>query len=180
MRFIPIISIFLLFLVVFGGYFYWWPGYQHFQDLRAALAGKKGQLEQAEEYLLELKTLSNRLAEYEDELAKVDSALPDDPSIPALFNFIQKTSSENGLILKKIGLIKLSPEEISAKERIVKIPFSVVVSGSYPAFKNFLLAVYKNARIIKVDSIDFSSSPILEGKETGLFVFNLTLETQSF
>jgi len=179
-RLIPIISIFLLFFVVFGGYYLWWPQYQHFQDLRSGLAEKKAQLEQAEEYLSELKTLSNKLAGYKDELAKVDSALPLEPSIPALFNFIQKTSSENGLILKKINLAESSLEKIPEEERIQRISFSITVSGSYSAFKNFLSAIYKNARMIEVNSVDFSSSTTSEEGGTGLFTFDLNLKTHCY
>lgn len=179
-RLIPIISIFLLFLVVFGGYYLWWPQYQHFQDLKSGLAEKKAQLEQAEEYLSELKTLSNRLAGYKDECFKVDSALPLEPSIPALFNFIQRASSENGLILKNISLTKPSLEEVPEEERAQRIPFSIIVSGSYSGFKNFLSAVYKNARMIEINSINFSSSSTPKEKGTGLFVFSLRLKTQSY
>lgn len=179
-RLIPTISIFLLFFVVLGGYFFWWPEYQNFQNLRLMLENKKVQLEQAEEYLSELEALFDRLKGYGDELAKVDSALPLDPSIPALFNFIQKTSSENGLILKEMTLTKSSLEEATEKEEVQKIPFSVVVSGSYSGFKNFLSALYKNARIIEVNSVDFSSPSTPEEEGIDLFVFSLGLETHSY
>ena len=175
-RFIPIISVFLLFFIVLGGYYFWLPEYEHFQDLRLALAKKQVQLERAEEYLLELKALSGRLTGYEDEFVKVDSALPLDPSIPSLFDFIQKTSSENGLVLESISSGRSGP---LGEERVQRIPFSITVFGSYSGFKDFLSAVYKNSRIIDVSSVDFSSFSTSE-EETGLFVFSLKLKTHSY
>ncbi len=174
---ILIVSILLVFLIVLGGYFFWWPEYQNFQGLKLALEKKKAEFEQAEKYLSGLKTLSDKFAGYRDEVAKVDSALPSEPSIPALFDFIQKTGSQNGLILEEINLDKLPLGE----GRIRKIPFSITVSGAYPAFKNFLSAVYRNARLIEVNSINFSS-PIAEEKGGGsnFFKFVLNLEAHSY
>jgi len=115
------------------------------------------------------------LSTYKEQLSKIDSALPKDPSVAALFNFFQKTSSENGLILTEVDMSGLFSSE-SSGERIQKMSFSISVSGSYSAFKNFLSAVYRNSRLIKVKSISFSSSE----QRKDLFDFNLNLETQSY
>lgn len=172
-RLIPIISVCLLILLILGGVFLWLPKLQDFLDLRAELEKKEIELKQKEDYFAKLNSLSKQLEEYPEELAKIDSALPIDPSIPALFNFIQKVSSENGLILEKLDLGQISSSK--KKTGVKEISFSISVSGSYPAFKNFLSAIYQNARLIDTDSIKFSSP---EGE--GLFIFDLTLATYSY
>ena len=180
-----IILICLLIPLALGGYFLCWPKYQEFKGKKVEIEIKDEEIRKKEEYLLNLGILSERLSTYKEQLSKIDSALSKDPSVAALFNFFQKTISENGLVLTDIDVSKLFPSEDSAQqssaqegsaERIQKMPFSISVSGSYSAFKNFLSVIYINSRLIEVKSISFSSSE--EGKD--LFDFNLNLETQSY
>ena len=185
-----IVLICLLILSGLEGYFLLWPKYQEFKSKKAEMEIKDKEIEDREEYLSELEVFSNRLSEYSDELSKIDSALSEDPSVAALFNLIQKTSSESGLILTDIDVSGLFPsksplqqsleqeslEQESSEQRIQKMPFSISVSGSYSSFKNFLSTLYKNSRLIEVKFIGFSSSE----EEKDLFEFNLNLETQSY
>jgi len=172
---ILIILICLLILLVIGGYFLCWPKYQEFKGKKIEIETKDEEIRKKEEHLLNLEILSEKLSTYKEQLSKIDSALPKDPSVAALFNFFQKTSSENGLILTEVDMSGLFSSE-SSGERIQKMSFSISVSGSYSAFKNFLSAVYRNSRLIKVKSISFSSSE----QRKDLFDFNLNLETQSY
>ena len=173
LRLVPIISIGLLILVILGGVLFWWPKLQDFSDKKEELTRKEIEVNQKKEYFVALNSLSDKLKGYSEELARIDSALPTDLSIPALFNFIQVSSSENGLVLENLTLGKTSSQKEmgGAKE----ISLSVSVSGSYSAFKNFLSALYKNVRMIEVNSIKFSSPA-----EDDLFEFNLALTTYSY
>lgn len=176
-RYIPIISILLLILLIVGGYLVWWPKYQNFEELRLRLEKKTERIRQEEKYFTELETLSNKLTEYEPELTKINSALPTDidSSIVALFNFIQRTSSENGLILKGINLERIAPPKVDEKARAKKITFTISALGSYSSLKNFLTSVYKNVRMIEVEGISFSYPETEQ-----LFFFNLRLRTHAF
>jgi len=177
-----IILICLLILLTLGGYFLCWPKYQEFKGKKVEIETKDEEIGLKEEYLSNLEILSEKLSTYEEQLSKIDSALPEDPSVAALFNFFQKTSSENGLILTDIDVSELfssgdsAQDQESSGERIQKMSFSLSVGGSYSAFKNFLSAVYKNSRLIEIKSISFSSSE--EVKD--LFDFSLNLETQFY
>jgi len=210
-RSIPIISVigaFILFLAILGGYYFWLPKYSSFQNLKLILEAKKEQIAYAEEHLSNLQNLSRRLDEHQDEIDKIDSALPFEFSISALFNFIQKNSSKNGLILEDIQLdesslsglgkaapVKNTPTTIQTeqqedglserKNQIEGIPFTISVFGTYSGFKDFILAIHNNSRIIEVDFIDFSSGgedgeEIETAQTTGLFVFNLKLRTHHY
>lgn len=187
---ILILLVCLLILLGLGGYFLLWPKYQELKIKKAEMEIKDEEIRLKEKYLSNLGIFSEKLSTYEEQLSKIDSAFPGDPSVAAIFNFIQKTSSENGLILTDIDVSKLFPskssvqqileqealEQESSEQRVQKMSFSISVNGSYAAFKNFLSTVYKNSRLIEVKSIDFSSS----GEEEDLFDFNLDLETQSY
>lgn len=170
-----IISACLLILVILGGVFLWRPQYQDFREKELEFQEKEMELEQKKEHYANLAGIYDELSEYEEELFKIDFALPQELSIPTLFYFIQKKSSENGLILKDMKVGKM-PSGQSAEGVIQRISFSVSVSGSYSAFKNFLSTIYKNAKLIEVNSISFSSSE----ERIGLFDFNLTLSTHFY
>ncbi len=175
-----ILLICLFILLILGGYFLCWPKYQEFKGKKAELETKDEDIKSKEEYVSNLEILSEKLSGYDEEVSKIDSALPTEPSVAALFNFFQKISSENGLILTEIDVSELFSLEGStledSEERIQKMFFSISVNGSYSAFKNFLSAVYLNSRLIEVKSISFFSSE----EKKDLFDFNLTLETHAY
>lgn len=175
-RLIPIVSVFLLFFIIIGGYLLWWPRYQDLRNVKLELGKKEKLFKEAEEHLSGLNAISNELEGYKEELAQIDSAFPTESSPPALFNFIRRTSAQNGLILKSMNLQLASGQ---SKEKIQKISFSVSVTGSYSSFKNFLSSIYKNTRLIEVNSISFSSAGEKEG-ESNLFTFSMALETQIY
>ncbi len=180
-----IILICLLILLALGGYFLCWPKYQEFKWKKVEIETKDEEIRKKEEYILNLGILSEKLSAYEEQFSKIDSALPKDSSIADLLNFFEKTSSENGLILTDIDVSGLFSSETSVQQsstqedsggKIQKMSFSISVSGSYSAFKNFLSAVYRSSRLIEVKSIGFSSSE----EKKDLFDFNLNLEAQSY
>jgi len=183
-RIILIVFIGLVLILVAGGYFLGWPKYQEFKAEKIELETKDEEIELKEGYLLKLESYSAELSEYANELAKVNTALPTDPSMPALFNLILKITAENGLILNSIDFGGLSSPEGKEGERIQEIPFSFSVSGSYSALKNFLSVIHENARLFEIASITLSSGEkAMEGtEETGeeLFTFSLSLKTYAY
>ena len=176
-RLIPIVGIVVLILLGVGGYFFWWPEYQEFKQQGILLEEKTRGLEEKNNYYSKLESISNELNNYKDELDKINSALPAEASLPILFDFIQRTSAENGLILSDISLSgkAISSSKSSGETGIENISLSVSLLGSYPAFKNFLTAIYKNSRLIKASSIGFSSPT-----EEDFFDFSVSLETYIF
>jgi len=166
--FIAVIIIAILFL---------WPKYQELKITQKNIEQKKIELQTKEEYLLKLSEIQTELERYQEEFSKINSALPDDPSFPSLFNYLQKTFSETGLILEKIDSFSISSSQdlLDLKEAV----FSIGVAGSYSSFKNFLSVLEKSARLIEVENISFSSSKKEEGVEE-LFVFNLKLKVYSY
>lgn len=167
-----IIIVVLSLLIVIGGYLIWWPRYQEFKDKKEELETKDERIKEREGYLVNLKNLSEKLSSYQEEISKIETALSTEPSIAALFEFLKKTSSENGLLIKDTDIGGLySPK--SSGEKIQKMPFSVSFIGSYSSFKNFLSSLYQSSRLIEAKSIKFSSP--LKGEN--FFTFDLGLET---
>ncbi|MBU0476410.1 type 4a pilus biogenesis protein PilO [Patescibacteria group bacterium] len=198
----PFIITIIILSVLVSGVFIIWPEYQELTDSRRKIEEKKAEVEIKKEYFSHLSEVSQNLEEYSEELSKINSALPNNPSIPALFDFLQKAASQNGLVLKNIGSFSLisqkpaqqsapKPGEIAvsnfpasrAEVKMTEIYLDISLSGSYSSFKNFLSTLEKSSRLIEVENISFSS---LQEQKQGQInnnatsSFNLKIKTQSY
>ncbi|KPJ56302.1 hypothetical protein AMJ49_05245 [Parcubacteria bacterium DG_74_2] len=157
-----------------------WPKYGEFQRIQQDIIQKENDIQIKDVYIAELNNLSLELEEHKTELAKIDTTLPSDPSLPALFNFFQKTSAQNGLILKNINI----DSALKSKEqsKIQEININLQVIGSYSSFKNFLSTLEKSARLFKIKDISFSLGGEQEGGEIEELgsSFSLSLKTHSY
>ena len=141
------------------------------------VAEKMTEIQGKEEYLSNLSRLSAELKNYPSSLSKIDLALPAEPNLPGLFDFLQKVTSQSGLILVSLRPSAAFPAVV-LEERAPEFQetrFSLEVSGSYPAFKDFLSLLEKSARLIEVEAVSFSS-----GLGEGLIKFELTIKVRSY
>lgn len=165
-------SIFINFGLIFLlGYFWIFPQYKSFQEVNTQLQNKRIELRDKEEYFSKIEMAKAALEEYKGELSKIDSALPSEPFLSSVLNVLEKTSIENGLVLSQIGFSKVLDSSRALKE----IRLEIGVTGSYPAFKNFLSTLENNSRLIEVENISFSTP-----KEKEPFTFDLDIKTYSY
>lgn len=165
----PITIAICIFLTLILGVVFINPKYQELRGIRERIRVKKAEIQSKEKYFSDITDVSEQLKEYEAQLSKIDSALPPDVSLPALFNFLQTATSQNGLVLKG-----MSPG-FTVQGRFGETSVSLVVTGSYSSLKSFLSTLEKSARMIETESISFSSPG-----ETGLFTFNLRIKVHSY
>lgn len=171
---VKFIVILICLLVSFGlGFGILYPKYQEIKFLRFEISQKETELRYKEEYFSNLSQISEKLKGFGDSLAKIDSAIPQVVSLPSLFDFLQKISSQSGLLLRKLSPV--SGRYLTEKSEIQEHSFSLSLSGSYLALKNFLLSLEKSARLIEVNSISFSSPA-----EGNFFEFELDLKVHSY
>lgn len=163
-----------------------WPKYQESEALRLKIEEKETEIRYLEAYFSNLNQLSQELEGYEVQLSKIGFALPSDSSLAliSLINFLQKASSQNGLIFKELGSFSIiSPKtltetpglpETKPPSEIKEIHLSFEVAGSYSALKNFLHTLEKSARLIEVENISFVY------EEVEIFSFNFEIKTYSY
>jgi len=169
----PLVILLFIIVLTLGVVFFGLPQYHTFSDLRLRVEEKQTELKNKETYFSELNRVDKKLEEFGQDVQKVDSALPQEPQIPDVLNFLGKTSSQSGLVLKNVELEKTMPLE--KEQKFKKTTLAVSLSGIYPAFLNFLSELQKSARLIGADLISFSSP------ETGeIFDFNLKIRTFSY
>ncbi len=132
-----------------------WPKYQNFQTLQSNIKIKEAELANKTDYFTQIRETSERIEEYEENIAKISSALPQTSALSSLFNFLQLMTSQTGLLLEEISLVGVTDsDEI---ENIKEIRVSLQVSGAYLSFKNFLTALENSSRIIETEEIAFKS-----------------------
>lgn len=153
-----------------------WPQYQKLQALNLNIENKKAEFQSQEEYFVQVKETSVKLQEYSDSLLKISSALPQDPALASVVSFLQSNSAQTGLILKKI-VLSGAADQSENRGPFAETLLSVQVTGSYPAFKNFLTLVENSSRIIEVQKV---SIEIPDEKSKELPAFTLDLKTNSY
>ena len=166
-------TIIIFLLLILGTIFFLWPKYQAFNNLKFEIKERKTELENKEKYFSELNNISSKLKDYSVEFSKIDSALATNAVAPEVINFLAQKSSQNGLILEKVDLGKISP--MTKDSKIQMYPFNLSLSGFYPALRNFLSSLQQSAKLIEVDSVKFS-----EAEKGGIFSFDLKITTYSY
>lgn len=186
-----IITIIILCLSFVIGLVFCFPKFQQTRAAQQQLTLKEAELEKKKAYFEEIDILSEKLKQYPEELAIVDFALPDDFSLPFLFDFFEKIISKNGLSLTNISQSSVSgstsrssgssaENEILENEELgnelEESRTILSLTGSYSSFQNFLYYVEKSARLIEVETVSFSLPQ--EGSST--VKFNLKVKTSSY
>lgn len=193
-----IISIICLGLSLILGVFLVWPKYTELYSLQSQIKQEETNLQSKESYLQKLQKTLPEIKKYETVLTKIDSALPSFVSWASIFDFMQKISAPNGLLLKKIAMTpaqgfltvkpvkegaisalpteEVSPEAVSESQTdIRKNSLNISLSGSYSGLKNFLNDLEKSARLFKVKLIEVSAP-----EKEDYFNFDLGIEIYSY
>lgn len=153
------------------GFFLVWPAYQEISSMQLEIEEIKISIQEGEEYFTDLKSLSKKLEQYQEQLSILDSALPRKIYLPQLYNFFPEICSRQGLLFQGMSY-SFSPSEES---RIQEIPITLNVSGSYSSFRNLLSYLENSVRFFSIESINLSSA-----QEGQLFSASLNIKTYSY
>jgi len=149
------------------------PKYQEYRKAGLEIEQKDNEITVDHQYFITLTGARKQLQGYQEELKKIDSALPEKPFVPSLLNFLQGLSSQSGLVFVDPSSFQtITRSELPALTE-TRISFSLI--GSYDNLKKYLAALEKSARIIEVEKISFSSPAA--GK---LSTFRLEIKTFSY
>lgn len=152
------------------------PKYQEFRDLTLKIREKEAELAFKEKYFQEIRETAKELEQYDEEIKKIDSAIPIRHFFPSLFAFISETSKNSALILKQIDGFEIASSK--DKSHIQEGTIEATFIGPYEGIKRFLSTLETSSRIVGVNSIAFSE-PGREETE-GIFEFSLKLKTYSY
>lgn len=163
--------------IIFGGSLLL-PKFQEFQTINKTLEGKRNEFKYREEYFLRLKDVEAQVNQYQTELAKIDVALPNDPSLPSLFDFFQKTTAQSGLVISDMGNFSVSNS--SKYPGLKEVNLKLDVSGPYESLKNFFSVLEKSSRLIDIEGISFAAPKEGQSQQMGIFIFSLKIKVYSY
>ena len=148
-----LVSGILLFIGVSVGTFLTWPMYQTFQQLGVELKDLQQKLENRETYFADLVKVKVDLVELAAPLSKVEAALPLDPQLPSLYDFLQRSSALSGMSLRNISATAESQTQ-SLELRIIPVTLELV--GSWSALKELLGRLNTASRMVSLQSLNLS------------------------
>ncbi len=193
------IGLFLIVAIIIG-IFFTFPKYQEWLPLSKQITQLQSEITSQSAYFDSLKNTSDELKNYQDKVSKINSALPDNPSLSALSAFLNEKSSQNGLVLSKFvksatvkskdiqkEITSASAEEgatetglTASTEGNLEIKETTIVlalTGPYFSFRNFLDDLEKSSRLIEIEEVSLSPA---SDKGEDIFNFNVRLKVYSY
>lgn len=195
----PIAIALTLFIILLLAFFLLVPEYNTFKQLRVDASGKKAEYVAKFDYYTAIAKASLDLRNRSEDIKKIDDALPQDPALGRLINFLQATAAKNGLIMKNLFLSKSSSSGGAGTKSssssgagtnasgVKDIVFSMDLTGSYASLGELMGSLEKSSRIFEISSISFGSAskaptgqsqPQFQTQQT--YNFNLQIKTHSY
>lgn len=155
----PIAIALILFAVLLLVFFLVVPEYKTFKKLRVELGEKTAEFNAKFDYYSAISKAYEDLKNRQDDLKKIDDALPADPELGRIIYLLQQIASENGMIVRDLFLSKSAPGMAQgvAEGSIRDISFSVNLLGSYSSLEKFMVALEKSSRLFEITNISFGS-----------------------
>ena len=172
MKLYPLLTLIAIALSAAVIFFFDWPKYKQFSSLEQQITDKKAELQSQKSYYEQVTKTENELQQYKDALAIINSALPEQDSVPDLLNFMQKSAAQSGLVIKQVAPFSVAPEKDS-DIRITRV--NIELQGDYNGLKQFLESLEDSARFIEVNKVTFSYP-----QEGTVFTFSLTITTYHY
>lgn len=149
------------------------PMLQNISDIKKTTETQQKLLEEKRDFIQTVKKLAEKYDGNEDIFKKLDSILPDDQDTPNLIVQLEALAGGNGMILNDFLISETEKTEKVPDYKTVSI--SLKLNGSYEAFKNFLVTVENNMRLIDINSVNFQTQA--ESENNSSFDFDVILKT---
>ena len=151
--------LFFIDLLVFCYFLY--PQWLKIDNLKGNISILEQNLKNKNEYYQKIQDISAKIKNHSNQLEKIDLALPDNPSLPALFNFFQQNASANGLMVSGIsgGGLSGSRGRVRASKsvsNIKKASISLNLVGQLDSLEAFLKTIELSARMIEIQNLNIS------------------------
>jgi len=150
----PIIIAIVFFAILILVMFLVMPEFNNFKQLQIDLGGKIAERDAKHDYYATIEKIYSDLYERQEDLVKIDDALPSESSLGKVIYFIQESARESALMLKDLSVSQTSG---GANSSVKDISLTTNVAGSFSSLENFLKALEKSSRIIEITNISFGA-----------------------
>jgi len=157
---------FAILVIAFAlGFFLLLPKYQESQNAKVRVEEKKAEIKARADYYANLEAIMEDLRYYQENMEKIDTALPDSLDAAAVMNFAQMAAMQTGLAVKSIDYAAPGSAPSSGGLSLGSYSVSMRLAGTYSGLKNFLSIIERSSRLIAVSSINVQSGWEEEKKE---------------
>jgi len=175
----PITIALTLFIILLLVFFLVVPEYNTFGRLQTDLGEKTAEFNAEFDYYAAIAKTYSELQGHQDDIKKIDDALPTASQNPTLGNtiyFIQESAKENGLMIKDLFLSQSSSGNAGSNvsSSVKDLIFSINLLGSYSSLENFISSLEKSSRIFEIINVSFGSMP---GSQ---YNFSLQIKSHSY
>lgn len=149
-----LILIILLLLIGYFGVYGQWTSLGEARSAYDVTKTENDRLKKAEADLNAFLSLYNQ---NQDEAEKANKVLPlGDSDLPNLLDMYSRISAESGLLLRTINFndAAFDPQNPPPPQTIQSVNMNIELSGTYEAFKEFLLRVQRNLRLSDIVQIN--------------------------
>lgn len=172
-NYVPLIIIlFFVFLLIMGAFIIW-PKFGEYGRLKQNVEIREIELRYKEEYIAKLEGIKRTLEENAEQVSKIESALPDEISTPSIYKFMTEAASQSGMVLDSISPFNENNSAINS--RLKEVSFSMNLTGSYSALKEFLSIAEKSARMFDMNSVSLSNTD-----QENVYKFQLTVKAFNY
>ena len=102
----PITIAIIIFAILLLVFFLVFPEYRAFNELRTELAEKKAEFNAQYDYYAGVVKVYDELNVHQEDIKKIDDALPLNPELGRIVYYLEQTAVENGLTVKNLFLSK--------------------------------------------------------------------------
>jgi len=152
--------------------------YKNFLVAKENLNAEQKRLEQQSAYFEEMRRLEKELEEYSVQLTKIETAIPENPSIPSIIKYVESIANNSGVILYDIG--SFSTEKFGDHPTLQETTFEIEVEGlNYAEVKRFFDGIESSAKVFLIEEVDIARE---EEEESGAIRFKAlaTIKTYSY
>jgi len=172
----PIAIALTLFIILLLIFFLVVPEYNTFKQLQTELGEKTAEFNAEFDYYAAITKTYFDLKSRQDDVKKIDDALPQNSDFGENIYFLQETARASGLTVKDLFLSKssLSNAGTNITGNVKDIVFSIDVLGDYTSLDNFIISLEKSSRIFEITNISFDSA------SKPPYSFSLQIKTHSY
>ena len=152
-------SIILLAAALGLGYWLVLPKYMDISSLQEELMLKKQESDGRFDYIRRLENLSIEIEEHTEEVVRLERALPRKSNTAEVLAFLEQKASANSILIKEISIAsKQNRSTLSAigKTALQEESISIEITGMIDSLVNFLTDIENSARLLRVESVEFS------------------------
>lgn len=151
--------IFSIVAVIFFAIFAIKPTLQTMSELVKEIEDKKALDEQLDQKIASLNTAQGQYQKFSSQFYLLDEAIPKTALLMQSLKIVEKTASENNLVIQGIT-ISAVPDELSTttvdKATRELLTFNVNLTGDYLKIRQFINDLINSRRLMIVDQVNFS------------------------